>query len=234
VRCGVPVLKEKENAMRIARFFLAASLAVVISAAPAHAGKTSFGIKAGISTTNAYNVAEGWDDAIDWKTGLTGGVLINYAFNECFSLQPELLYTQKGFGRALLEDIIDLTVSLDYFELPVLAKYTFSPGKKFRPALFAGPSFAYCSSSTLTVSALILSADIDFSSLTHVTDFGLILGGGFDYSLENGTIVFDARFEWGMTNVIMSGDFEINGDTHTIDEDDFKNYGLSITLGYIF
>jgi len=220
--------------MRITRMLLAVVLAAAISAAPARASETRFGIKAGISTTNAYNVAEGWDDAIDWKTGLTGGILVNYAFNECFSLQPELLYVQKGFGSVLLEDYIDLTVSLDYFELPVLAKYTFLPGKKFRPALFAGPSFAYCSSSTLTVSALIFSADIDFSSLTHVTDFGFILGGGFDYELENGTIVVDARFDWGLTNVIMSGDFEINGDIHTIDEDDFKNYGLSVTLGYVF
>lgn len=46
--------------------------------------------------------------------------------------------------------------------------------------------------------------------------------------------MFDGRFTYGFTNVIVSGDFEINGNTETIDEDDFKNYGLSFMLGYVF
>lgn len=213
-------------------------LLTVISGSHAYAGRTTFGLKVGFSLSNAYDVAEGWNEEIDWKAGFTGGAFLNYAFNENFSLQPELLFTQKGFGSTLFDEIdlleVDMTVSLDYFEIPVLAKYSFSAGKKFRPTLFAGPSFAYCSGSTLTFSSWIFSGDIDFSSVTHTTDFGIVLGGGFDYVLERGTIVFDARFTAGFTNVIVSGDFEINGETDTIDEDDFKNYGLSFMLGYVF
>ena len=224
--------------MRYGRMLIVIMLLAIISGSHAYAGRTTFGLKVGISLSDVYNVAEGWDEEIDSKTGFTGGVFLNYALNENFSLQPELLFTQKGFGSALLDETdlfeLDLTVSLDYFEIPVLAKYAFSAGKKFRPALFAGPSFAYCSGSTLTFSSWILSGDIDFSSVTHVTDFGMVLGGGFDYALEKGTIVFDARFTCGFTNVIVIGDFEINGSTETIDEDDFKNYGLSFMLGYVF
>lgn len=222
--------------MKYGRLIIAIILLAAISGAPAYAGKTTFGIKAGLNVSNISGTPEGWDDSIEWKAGFTGGAFLNYAFNKNFSIQPELLFTQRGFRSALLEGIIDvdLTVSLDYFELPVLAKYAFSAEKKFRPTLFAGPSFAYCSGSTLTFSSWIFSGDIDFSSVTHTTDFSIVLGGGFDYVLERGTIVFDTRFTYGFTNVIVSGDFEINGDTETIDEDDFKNYGVSFMLGYVF
>ena len=207
-----------------------------IFAAPAAAAKTSFGIKAGINMSNAAGTPEGWDESLEWKTGITAGAFVNFAINKNFSLQPELLYTQKGFGSSLLDGIfdVDLKVSLDYFELPLLAKYAFSADKNFRPTLFAGPSFAYCSGSTLTVSSWIVSGDIDISSITHTTDFGMVLGGGFDYVMERGTLIIDARFTYGFTKVIVSGDFEINGETETINEDDFNNYGLSFTLGYAF
>lgn len=220
--------------MRSMRTLLVLMLLAVISGSPAYAGKTSFGIKAGLNMSNAAGVPEGWNESIEWKTGFTGGAFVNHAMSDNFSLQPELLFTQKGFGGSLIDDVVELALSLNYFELPILAKYTFSSGKKFRPAIFAGPSFAYCSSSELAVSAWIFSADIDFSSLTHTTDFGIVLGGGFDYETGGGALIFDARFTYNFTKVILSGDFEINGETETIDEDDFTNYGLSFMLGYAF
>ena len=226
----------KEQALKHGQLIIVIILLTVVSVTPVYAGKTAFGIKAGINMSNAAGGPEEWDDSIEWKTGFTGGAFLNYALNDNFSLQPELLFTQKGFGSSLLEGIIDidLAVSLDYFELPILARYAFSADKKFRPTLFAGPSFAYCFGSTLAVSSWIFSGEIDFSSLTHTTDFGIVAGGGFDYVLSGGILVIDARFTYGFTNVILSGDFEINGETETIDEDDFKNYGLSFTLGYVF
>lgn len=236
MRSRLQILRTKENILKFGRLILITILLTAVFVTPVYAGKTKFGVKAGFNMSNVSGGPEYWDEATEWKTGFTGGAFLNYSFNDNFSLQPEILFTQKGFGSALLEGIIDvdLTVSLDYFELPVLAKYTFSADKRFRPTLFAGPSFAYCFGSTLTVSSWIFSGDLDFSSLTHTTDFGIVLGGGFDYVLDRGTVVFDARFNYGFTNVILSGDFEINGDTETIEEDDFKNYGLSFMIGYVF
>ncbi len=238
MRGRLQVLRAKEHVLKYGQLIIAVVLLTVVSITPAYAGKMSFGVKAGLNMSNVSGTPEGWDDSIEWKAGITGGAFLNYAINKNFSLQPEILYTQKGFGSKLFDDIdileIDLTLSLDYFELPVLAKYAFSADKKFRPTLFAGPSFAYCFGSELAVSWWLFSGDVDFSSLTHVTDFGIVLGGGFDYVLSGGILVFDARFTYGFTKVILSGDFEINGDTRTIAEDDFKNYGLSFMLGYVF
>jgi outer membrane immunogenic protein len=234
VRSRLQVLRKKENTLRSIRTLIVIVILVAIAGSTAYAGKTSFGIKAGLNMSNASDVPKSWEDSIEWETGFTGGVFVNHALSDNFSLQPELLYTQKGFGGSLIEDVAELTLSLGYFELPILAKYAFSAGKKFRPTLFAGPTFAYCSSSELTFSTWIFSADIDFSSLTHVTDFGVVLGGGFDYEAGAGTLIVDARFTYNFTKVIVSGDFEINGDTETIEADNFTNYGLSLTFGYAF
>ena len=207
---------------------------VALSAASSIAGEVSLGVKTGLLMANVTGTPEEWGDTKSYITTFAGGVVLNYAFNESFSLQPELLYASKGFTGNLYEGFVtvDVTPSFDYIELPVLAKYAFSPGGKFRPCVFAGPSFAYCMSSELEISAGLLGASVDISSLTHTTDFGLVLGAGFGYEAGGGLLTFDARYQLGFTNVIMSGDFTINGSTRTIDVDDFQNYGFLFLVGY--
>lgn len=220
---------------RQSRIIIAAALVVCISSV-AIAGEISYGAKVGLSICNLTNTPKEWNEAKDFKTGFTGGVFLNYAFNDAFSIQPELLYTMKGVKSNLYDGpvSVDMTASFDYFELPVLAMYTFLPNKKFRPRIYAGPSVAYNVSSEVGVSVWILSSSVDISSLTHTTDFGLVAGGGFAYALGNGMLTFDARYQLGFTNVIQTGDFEINGSTQTISGDDFKNYGFAFLVGYGF
>ncbi len=213
---------------------LAVSVLVVLAGGAVRAGEISYGAKVGVMVANLTQTPAEWEQEQEYKAGFTGGVFLNYAFNEHFSLQPELLYTQKGVRDNLYEGLIsiDLTASFDYVELPVLAIYTFSEVGAFRPFVYGGPNVSFTVGSELELSASILSTAVDFSSLTHVTDFGLVAGGGMEYPFGKGMLVLDARFQIGFTNVILSGDFEIDGSTHTIDEDDFKNYGFAFMLGY--
>jgi hypothetical protein len=203
---------------------------------PSFAGEISLGAKFGLCTSNITQTPKEWEDDKSYRAGFTGGVFLNYALSERFSIQPELLYTQRGVVSNLYDGIVlvDLTASFDYFELPVLAIYSIPVKESFTPFVYAGPCFSATLSSELEVSALLFSAGIDFSSLTHVTDFGIVAGAGFDLLLNDRKIVVDARFQRGFTNVILSGDFEIDGSTQTISEDDFKNYGFSLTAGYVF
>ncbi len=209
---------------------------VMLCATASFAGEISFGPKAGLAISNVTGVPKEWEDDKSFVPGFAGGVALNYAFNESFSLQPELLYVGKGVGGNLYEGIIsvDVTADLSYVEIPVLARYAFLPGKSFRPCVFAGPAVAYCIGSELDFSAGFLSADVDIGSLTHVSDFSLVAGAGFECPIGGHRLTFDARFERGFTNVIMSGDFEVNGSVQTIDVDDFKNYGFVFMAGYMF
>ena len=220
--------------MKRTSLILAVSALVALTGGVVRAGEISYGAKVGVIMANLTQTPAEWEQEQEYKAGFMGGVFLNYAFNEHFSLQPELLYTQKGVRDNLYDGFIsiDLTASFDYVELPVLAIYTFLEEGGFRPFIYGGPNVSFTVSSELELSASILSTTVDFSSLTHVTDFGLVAGGGVEYPFGKGTLLMDARFQIGFTNVILSGDFEIDGSTQTIDEDDFKNYGFAILFGY--
>jgi len=219
------------------RYRYGAAIAVALIAcihADADAGRISYGAKAGIIMSNLTQTPESWDDAKSYKTGFTGGVFMNYAFNERFSLEPELLYTMKGMKGNLYDGLVsvDVTASFDYFELPVLAVFTLPGSRNLKPRVYAGPSFAYTLGSELEISAWLASASVDISSLTQTTDFGVVAGAGFDYALGKGILTFDVRYQRGFTNVIMTGDFDFNGSAQTISGDDFKNYGFAFLVGY--
>ena len=220
----------------IRRLLLVALVCLSAFAGVAGAGGVSFGIKGGFAVSGITETPEEWEQAKKMKPGLVLGLVMPYEWDNGFALQPELLYAEKGAGANLYEGYVDVDVTLNvnYIEIPLLAKYTFRRDSSFRPNIFAGPFFAYSLSSELKASVGIFSAGIDFSSLTHVTDWGAILGAGFAVKTKNGVVTFDARYTRGFTNVILTGDFEVNGDTETISGDDFKNHCMMFLAGFIF
>ncbi|HUV36165.1 MAG TPA: porin family protein, partial [Patescibacteria group bacterium] len=145
--------------MKIRNVLIAAIVITACIADVSTAGEISYGAKVGMTMANITQTPVEWEQDKSFKGGFTCGVFLNYAITDNFSLQPELLYTQKGVKDNLYDGLftVDLTASFDYIELPVLAKYTFMPQKKFRPNIFGGPSVAFTMSSELEVSALLFS-----------------------------------------------------------------------------
>jgi len=207
------------------------------SAAASIAGELSFGLKAGMMTSNVTDIPDEMSDVQDYRTGFTGGVFLNYAFNDEFSVQPELLYVPKGVGASY--DVgglfgVGVDANLDFLDLPVLLKYTFSGGAKVRPCIFVGPSIGVSVNSDLDLSAGWLSTSVDISDYTSDTDFGVVAGAGIGYETSRGLLTFDARYQRGFTNVLEDVEFEFDGETYTIDVDDFKHYGFAFMLGFQF
>ena len=209
---------------------------LIVSVGGVDAGTLSFGIKAGLNLSSITETPEAWNSEKSFKPGAVGGAVLVYEFDNGFGIQPELLYSQKGVSTSLYQGFVDvdMDLALSYIELPLLARYTFPLEGNFKPNVFAGPSIAYTLSSELEFEAGILSAGLDFSSMTHVSDFGIVLGAGFEWTVGSGAVTFDGRYTRGFTNVILTGDFEINGDTQTIEGDDFKNHGMAFILGYLY
>jgi hypothetical protein len=220
-----------------ARLLLLVSALGVLAVYPsAGAGEVSFGAKTGMVLAYFTQAPQSWEPNMSLKPGFALGAFLRYRFSDRFSLQPELLYAQRGVVGNLYDGFIpvDVTAKVNYVELPLLAVYTFPLKGSLRPNLYAGPVLAYTLSSELEFSASVLSASVDVGSLTHVNDFGLVIGTGFGLAAGSGTMTFDIRYQLGFTNVIVSGDFEINGDPKTIVADDIKNSGFAILLGYLF
>ncbi|HRJ31041.1 MAG TPA: porin family protein [Cyclobacteriaceae bacterium] len=100
-------------------------------------------------------VATEFDENIKSKPGFTLGAAVNYGLTDMLSVQPELNFIQKGFKEEYSEswdEEVDgrwfyyqndfkQVVTINYIELPVLARATFGKVTKFH--VMAGPSLGF-------------------------------------------------------------------------------------------
>src|SRR5690554_2937826 len=83
--------------------------------------EVKFGPKAGVNFANI----SGQDNA-EMKTGFHVGAVAEIKFNEKFSIQPEVLYSAQGAKYEYFvgnNKLADATQSLDYINIPIMAKY---------------------------------------------------------------------------------------------------------------
>ena len=157
-------------------------------------------------------------------TGIQLGLACDMRVTDIFSIQPELLFIQKGqkFKKSGAIGAPSLTYTLNYLEIPLLAKLKFgNDNVKFYVA--AGPSLGILVSAdyksvfgnSITKGSLDVGSaeDDDYKS----TDIGAQLGVG----LMLGNFVFDVRYGLGLSN--------ISPGANDYSE---KNRALGITIGY--
>jgi hypothetical protein len=180
--------------------------------------------------------------------GFTVGAGVNFPIKGVFSIQPEIVFIQKGF--AVKEDFsfslfgvtesfkIDAKTVINYLEIPVLMNATF--GEKTKVHVSAGPSlgiglggkyrYEYSSSSTdgnVTSSEYEKSdGKVKFGDGGSETSGDLYVKNRLDFGIQLGggvliaeKIMLDIRYGLGLTN--------LNGS----DEDEAKNRVLQFTVG---
>lgn len=91
-----------------------------------------FGIKAGYSLGMQYGTLPAdniYDVDSDSRHGFSGGILLYFPITEAFGVQQEFLYTNKGSTQNVSIDEPYFSTSseykLNYFEMPILFRYTF-------------------------------------------------------------------------------------------------------------
>jgi hypothetical protein len=161
------------------------------------------------------------------KTGFTIGVAVNIAFSERFSLQPELSYIRKGAQTGYSTNSIqsnpesstetvsqswgDGKVTLEYLELPILARYNFpSQSKIMTFFVVAGPAFS------MGVGGRVRS-DAGYSYYTRSTDY--TLGGPWNIGKGTSTRRGSVEFE--------DGTFSKNGQDLPVN----KKYDIGAQIG---
>jgi hypothetical protein len=143
---------------------------------PLAASDSTFGVKAGFSFATIS------DPSSDVSLGLTAGCLVSLRLNERFCLQPELDIIQKGEGD----------VKIRCLEVPVLLKFRFKSEGSMTPSLLAGPYLAFKIHSSGDTADLY-----DFER----PDFGIALGGAMDFKVGRYALIFDLRYDFGITEV---------------------------------
>jgi hypothetical protein len=220
---------------------LVAALLSVAAFSSAQAQGVRLGLRAGANYSNLSGNIKN-ENTYNNKLGFVGGVMLNAPIVEnFFSIQPELLYSQKGFENKPTEytNILGYQtkregkVNYNYLDLPILAKIN-ADGFYFE----AGPQISYLLSSsnetkttrTNTVSGEVKTFEAenknDVSELNR-TELGYAAGLG--YQAENGLSI-GLRYTGAFSDLVKSdnGDTYFNGDLKNA-----RHSAFQVSLGYL-
>lgn len=195
------------------------SLLVLISASAS--AQTRWGVTAGMN----FNTSKFTEVEVEAKTGWSAGItcLVDLPFG--FSLQPSLLYHQKG---ANLTD--EISQKMGFLELPVSVQW--GPDLLiFRPFLDVTPYVGYALSSEFKASAAVANLIGKGWAGKERLEYGLGLGAGINvWKLQ-----LLARYNWNfgsLYNVEGWGDIKPNLKGLNSKNENFG--GVSVSLAFLF
>lgn len=192
--------------LTIALFIL---LSITLTAKQAQA-QVDFGIRGGV------NIASLNDTDLDAQSnvGFMAGFYLQYPIaNSPIVIQPEVLYSQKGFELDLANNTG--VANFNYIEVPVLVKFNYVLDGSFTPYVAAGPYIGFLIDSSAEFNDVTFEDDLE--NLKTV-DFGVAVGAGFSYNRFN----LGVRYSAGLTPVFEDDDASA------------KNGVLSIVAGFDF
>ncbi len=180
--------------------------------------KLKIGAKVGFNYSNVYDT-EGEEFDADAKIGLVIGGFVSIPIGEYIGIQPELLFTQKGFSSTgkVLGFNYDLTRTTYHLDIPILFALKPSP----YITILAGPQYSYLIKQNDNFDNPISNFDIEkeFDN-DNIRENTLCFLGGFDLNLNN--FVIGARVGWDL--------FNNNGDGTTTTPR-YKNTWVQLTFG---
>ncbi len=184
-------------------------------------GKLTFGVKAGTNYSNVYD-SEGEDFVADGKFGVAAGAFVVVPLGKIFGIQPEVLYSQKGFKSTgtFLGTSYEMTRTTDFIDVPILI--SIKPVEYV--SLLFGPQFSFLMKQTddFTGGSLSTSQQDEFdNSNLRKNIFGLT--GGVDFNIDH--LVIGLRGGWDVKN----NDGDGNSTTPR-----YKNMWYQATIGYKF
>jgi len=176
------------------------------------------GVKAGANYSNMYD-SKNKEYTADGKIGFAAGAFVSIPIGTYFGIQPEVLFSQKGFKAtsSVLGNDVSLTRTTSYIDVPIFLAV--KPSEMV--TILVGPQYSF----------LMKQKDVFSSPITNVTtinDFNndnlrkntLCLVTGLDINIDK--IVVGARVGWDL--------FDNNGDgTSTTPR--YKNVWAQATVG---
>ncbi len=186
-----------------------APVAVLVLAAvamsPAPAAAQGLGLGGGLNLSRLV----GENQTIvrsEQRTGLNLGGTFSLRLMRALTLQPEVYYSQKGQEQEFASGTGPsglATLSLDYVEVPVLAKITLPGTRSIRPHIAAGPAFAWNVRCKYDVETESSNEGGDCADNPGALEFGKadrggVAGGGALLSLGVIGVVLEARVVRGL------------------------------------
>lgn len=160
-----------------------------------------YGIKGGITTYQIQGervLVRGGESTnldTDSEIGIEAGFFAEFRVSKSFSIQPEVVYAQKGGNRIPGIDIVR-DIKLDYIDFPVLLKFRAPVSSKIIPYLFGGP-----------YGSVLIRGKGDFEwydkeGVTITDQYkNLAYGVKFGVGVEIGRLLVDGRYDLGISDI---------------------------------
>lgn len=181
----------------------------------------SFGLKVGANYSNVYD-SENEDFVADSKIGFAGGVFVAIPLGKFVGIQPEVMYSQKGFKSSgtYFGSTYEMTRTTEFIDVPVLLAV--KPIEQI--TLLFGPQFSYLmkQKDEFTGGNISSTQQQEFDN-DDITKNIMGLTGGADINLNN--LVLGVRAGWD----IKTNEGDGNSSTPR-----YKNMWYQATVGYRF
>ena len=218
--------------------FLATALLATAAISSAQAQDIRFGLRAGANYSNLSGNIKN-EDTYNNKVGFLGGVMLNVPLlaDDLLSIQPEILYSQKGFENKPTEFSSVLgkqkregNVNYNYIDVPLLLKF-----KALGFVAEAGPQYSYLLSSnnetktttTPTVGSPTVSETKDKNDVSGLNRNELGYLAGVGYEATNG-LSLNLRYTGAFSDLVKSDNTYFNGDLKNA-----RHSAFQLSLGYL-
>ncbi len=182
-------------AVRLRLVLLPLGMLVMIPVVAAAQSKATVGIKAGVNIATISSS----DSDTSSILGAVGGVFFGSQINDRVGVQVEGLYSQQGAKDKTPGS--DVKYRVNYFNVPVLARFGNTTTNTTHFHVFTGPQAGF--KLNAKASSKNLGLTVDVGDEVKGFDFGWVLGAG----VEMNRLTFDVRYTLGLTNIsTMSGD----------------------------
>jgi len=181
----------------------------------------TFGIKAGGNFANVYD-EQGEEFRADGKLGFAGGVFVTIPIGSLFGVQPEFLFSQKGFKAtgSLLGSNYGLTRTTDFIDVPLFL--TVKPLPVL--TILAGPQFSY----------LMKRKDVFNSEAGSVEQIQEFKNDNIRKNIFSAALGFDVNLSPVVVGARAGWDLSTNNGDGSSQTPRYKNAWVQATLGYRF
>ena len=163
----------------------------LLVADPSFGQGISGGGKLGMSSSNLSSGDASFESGD--KGGFAAGGFVNVAITGVFSVEPQLLFIQKGAKLTALGE--EVTLKLDYLEVPLLGVVTSPRWGPVRAFVYGGPAFGFNVSAT---AAPVGGEDEeDVADDVKGNDVAVTFGGGI---IVDG-LTLEARYTMGVSSI---------------------------------
>ena len=175
-----------------------AALAVVLGTGIATdaAAQSSIGFKGGYTAATLRGDNDG---DINWRSGFAGGMFVNIAVFQAFTIQPEVLFRQRG-GTSYNQTLqVNRNIRLSYMDVPILFKLRLPIDETFYPHVYIGPQFSYNIRGDFDADGGGI--DVQDEVKVRKIDAGGVMGFGLDIASDRFFFTTDFRYGLGGINV---------------------------------